>query len=171
MFHRRKGRSRTISVNSQRRNRLNSADSSYATSGDEMLLSPSDHAHSKDSTSSKDRNGNVTATFYRVHDNDCGFWVSDDATPEKGSGMLLSLANGDAFARSENSKSPTNEMDSNSNSAHSSPETPLSSACLLVAAAVGPLEPGFKFPKTKKVSYNSFYGKILYFCGFVNQSR
>jgi hypothetical protein len=33
----------------------------------------------------------------------------------------------------------------------STPPTPLSSACLLVAAAVGPLAPGFKFPKTKKV--------------------
>lgn len=43
---RRKGRARTVSTNSQsRRNRLNSADSSYATSGDECLLSPNDNIH------------------------------------------------------------------------------------------------------------------------------
>ena len=33
----------------------------------------------------------------------------------------------------------------------STPPTPLSNACLLVAAAVEPLGPAFKFPKTKKV--------------------
>lgn len=65
-------------------------------------------------------------------------------------GLLLSLANGENATRMEN-KTPPHDIDSNSNSAHSSPETPLSSACLLVAAAVGPMEPGFKFPKTKKV--------------------
>ena len=50
----------------------------------------------------------------------------------------------------------------------STPPTPLSSACLLVAAAVGPLAPGFKFPKTKKVFapafllYRSCKSKIYY---------
>lgn len=48
---RRKGRARTASTNSQatRRNRLNSADSSYATSGDEQMLSPNN-----DNTSSRE---------------------------------------------------------------------------------------------------------------------
>lgn len=58
-----------------------------------------------------------------------------------------------------NNKTPPHDMDSNSNSANSSPETPLSSACLLVAAAVGPLEPGFKFPKTKKGLMNEWLNK------------
>lgn len=31
------------------------------------------------------------------------------------------------------------------------PPAPLSNTCMLVAAAVGPLAPGFKFPNTKKV--------------------
>lgn len=43
------------------------------------------------------------------------------------------------------------------NSGHSTssgdtPPTPMSKTCMLVAAAVGPLAPGFKFPKTKKVN-------------------
>lgn len=58
-----------------------------------------------------------------------------------------------------NNKTPPHDTDSNSNSANSSPETPLSSACLLVAAAVGPLEPGFKFPKTKKGLMNEWLNK------------
>lgn len=33
----------------------------------------------------------------------------------------------------------------------STPSAPLSNTCMLVAAAVGPLAPGFKFPNTKKV--------------------
>lgn len=33
------------------------------------------------------------------------------------------------------------------------PPAPLSNTCMLVAAAVGPLAPGFKFPNTKKVSF------------------
>lgn len=75
-------------------------------------------------------------------------------------GLLLSLANGDNVSRMEASnKTPPHDTDSNSNSAHSSPETPLSSACLLVAAAVGPLEPGFKFPKTKKGLMNEWLNK------------
>jgi hypothetical protein len=59
----------------------------------------------------------------------------------------LALSNGEKA-----NKSPPRETDSNSNSAQSSPETHLSSACLLVQAAVEPMEQGFKFPKTKKVS-------------------
>lgn len=73
----------------------------------------------------------------------------------KAAGLLLALANGEN--RNE-LKSPERirDLDSNSNS---SPETPLSSACLLVAAAVGPLEPGFKFPKTKKGLMNEWLNK------------
>lgn len=50
LFFRRKGRARTTSTNSQasRRNRLNSADSSYATSGDEQMLSPNDNTSSRE---------------------------------------------------------------------------------------------------------------------------
>lgn len=33
------------------------------------------------------------------------------------------------------------------------PPAPLSNTCMLVAAAVGPLAPGFKFPNTKKVTF------------------
>lgn len=57
VFSRRKGRARTTSTNSQasRRNRLNSADSSYATSGDEQMLSPNDNTSSRENlTTSKE---------------------------------------------------------------------------------------------------------------------
>lgn len=39
--------------------------------------------------------------------------------------------------------------------------TPLSNTCMLVAAAVGPLAPGFKFPNTKKVIFENNYIKCL----------
>lgn len=79
----------------------------------------------------------------------------DQSSPNKAAGLLLALANGES--RNE-SKSPERIRDIDSNS-NSSPETPLSSACLLVAAAVEPLEPGFKFPKTKKGLMNEWLNK------------
>lgn len=69
-------------------------------------------------------------------------------TSNKAAGLLLALANGENQIAPKSPERICRDIDSNSNS---SPETPLSSACLLVAAAVEPLEPGFKFPKTKKV--------------------
>ncbi|KAK9877038.1 hypothetical protein WA026_016065 [Henosepilachna vigintioctopunctata] len=130
---RRKGRSRTISTHSVRRDRLNSGDS-YFTSGDENMLSPNDGIHAKKPEES-----------------------TDDSTSEKQEGLLLALAGNDDLSKGE--KSPVRETDSNSNSAHSSPETPLSLACSLVQAAVEPLESGFKFPKTKKVLMNEWLNK------------
>lgn len=59
-------------------------------------------------------------------------------------GLLLAL--GGRYLPGQ--KTPTREKESEN---EGSPPTPLSSACLLVAAAVGPLAPGFRFPKTKKV--------------------
>lgn len=44
----------------------------------------------------------------------------------------------------------------------STPSAPLSNTCMLVAAAVGPLAPGFKFPNTKKVIYYIIYYIILF---------
>lgn len=132
---RRRGRARTTSTNAQtRRSRLNSTDS-YMTSGDENLLSPNDSLPPNKP-------------------------LKDDSNDNKAAGLLLALSNGET----ENKilqKSPSHELDSNSNSAHSSPETPqLSSACLLVQAAVEPLESGFKFPKTKKGLMNEWLNKV-----------
>lgn len=72
----------------------------------------------------------------------------------KAAGLLLALANAENQMNSKSPERICRDIDSNSNS---SPETPLSSACLLVAAAVEPLEPGFKFPKTKKVNILQIY--------------
>ncbi|KAJ8973338.1 hypothetical protein NQ317_004650 [Molorchus minor] len=131
---RRKGRARTTSQCAQR-NRLNSTDS-YMTSGDENLLSPNDSNHPPP-RQTKDLSGEQS---------------------DKAVGLLLALSNGEH--PNKHDKSPTREVDSNSNSTHSSPETPLSSACLLVQAAVEPLEPGFKFPKTKKGLMNEWLNKV-----------
>ncbi|CAH0554751.1 unnamed protein product [Brassicogethes aeneus] len=134
---RRKGRARTTSTNaSTRRNRLNSTDS-YMTSGDETMLSPTDNACPSSSSSNRPTT--------KVDHND------------KAVGLLLALSNN--ADKNSMDKSPMRDVDSNSNSAHSSPETPLSSACLLVQAAVEPLEPGFKFPKTKKGMMNEWLNK------------
>ncbi|XP_072385367.1 uncharacterized protein upSET isoform X3 [Diabrotica undecimpunctata] len=129
---RRKGRARTVSQSAARRNRLNSTDS-YMTSGDENLLSPNEGQLPL--KPSKDSEGNDRAV-----------------------GLLLALSNGDNDSKDH--KSPTRDVDSNSNSTHSSPETQLSSACLLVQAAVEPLEQGFKFPKTKKGLMNEWLNKV-----------
>lgn len=133
---RRKGRARTTSQ-SARRNRLNSTDS-YMTSGDENMLSPNDGHQPMNRPSLKE--------------------LSSEPADNRAVGLLLALSNGENTNKLE--KSPTREVDSNSNSAHSSPETPLSSACLLVQAAVEPLEPGFKFPKTKKGLMNEWLNKV-----------
>nr|CAH7745442.1 unnamed protein product [Callosobruchus chinensis] len=131
---RRKGRARTVSQ-SARRNRLNSTDS-YMTSGDENMLSPNEGHRPPEKPQLKD---------------------SPDQNDNRAVGLLLALSNGDTTNKHE--KSPPREIDSNSNSAQSSPETQLSSACLLVQAAVEPLEPGFKFPKTKKGLMNEWLNK------------
>ncbi|KAL3268938.1 hypothetical protein HHI36_008025 [Cryptolaemus montrouzieri] len=130
---RRKGRARTTSTHSARRDRLNSGDS-YFTSGDENMLSPNEGIYVKKPEES-----------------------TDDSMTEKHEGLLLALSVNDEMEKRD--KSPIRENDSNSNSAHSSPETPLSLACSLVQAAVEPLEPGFKFPKTKKGLMNEWLNK------------
>lgn len=138
---RRKGRARTVSQSATRRNRLNSTDSYMTTSGDENLLSPNDNSQP------------AVNKLCVGKDNH----LSEQTENNRAVGLLLALSNGD----NKHEKSPPpREMDSNSNSAHSSPETPLSSACLLVQAAVEPLEPGFKFPKTKKGLMNEWLNKV-----------
>ncbi|XP_030761841.1 uncharacterized protein LOC115886711 isoform X2 [Sitophilus oryzae] len=132
---RRRGRARTTSTNAQvRRSRLNSTDS-YVTSGDENLLSP-----------------NEGLPLHRPS-------FKDDDAGDKAADLLLALSNGDSDKQMR--KSPVGDGgDSNNTSVESSPEAPqLSSACLLVQAAVEPLESGFKFPKTKKGLMNEWLNK------------
>jgi len=166
----RKGRARTTSSsqsqsNPNRRMRLNSADSDVS-SGDESnsmqsppLLNqkrsssrevPYSHLH----TSAKNASGDST------NDN---IGSSNQRIPTA-AGLLLALANSSLpgppssppLLQPTPVKSPTCDSGASSSSQSSTPSTPLSSACLLVAAAVGPLAPGFKFPKTKKVLMNEW---------------
>lgn len=165
---RRKGRARTTSSSqsqgSSRRTRLNSAESDVS-SGDESnsmqsppLLSQnrppsrdvpySSHLH----TPSKNTTGDASNTG------------SSSGGIPTAAGLLLALANSNApgppssppLQQPTPVKSPTCDSGASSSSQSSTPSTPLSSACLLVAAAVGPLAPGFKFPKTKKVLMNEW---------------
>lgn len=153
---RRKGRARTTSSsNSQgnRRSRVNSADSDLS-SGDE-----SNSIQSPPPTSQNCLNREMLYSS-RMHT------PTKDGNEGTAAGVLLALANSNIPGPSSPPlmnlnpptpiKSPTCDSGASSSSQSSTPSTPLSSACLLVAAAVGPLAPGFKFPKTKKVLMNEW---------------
>lgn len=81
----------------------------------------------------------------RTRRDSCNSTRSDKEKRNDAAGLLLALGNGRYLP---GQRTPTKDKESEN---EGSPPTPLSSACLLVAAAVGPLAPGFKFPKTKKV--------------------
>lgn len=164
---RRKGRARTTSSSqsqsSSRRTRLNSAESDVSSGDESSMQSPpllgqnrppsrdvpySSHLH----TPAKNPTGDVNT----------GSSGSHQGIPTA-AGLLLALANSNAPGPPSSPplqptpvKSPTCDSGASSSSQSSTPSTPLSSACLLVAAAVGPLAPGFKFPKTKKVLMNEW---------------
>ncbi|KAK0167562.1 hypothetical protein PV327_004943 [Microctonus hyperodae] len=161
---RRKGRARTTSSsNSSRRTRLNSADSDIS-SGEESIITRSPQSTSQMCipnhesqfslrlhTSTKDENGDLMVR------------ETNNQMIPTAAGLLLALANSNIpgpcsppLQQPIPSKSPTCDSGASSSSQSSTPSTPLSSACLLVAAAVGPLAPGFKFPKTKKVMMNEW---------------
>ncbi|KAM0729055.1 Inactive histone-lysine N-methyltransferase 2E [Formica fusca] len=170
---RRKGRARTTSTsqsqNNSRRTRLNSAESDMS-SGDESnsMQSPpllgrppsrevpySSHLHTpaKNTITMGDSTSSIGPSSGGHH----------SGIPTA-AGLLLALANSNApgppssppLQQPTPVKSPTCDSGASSSSQSSTPSTPLSSACLLVAAAVGPLAPGFKFPKTKKVLMNEW---------------
>ncbi|KAK0097786.1 hypothetical protein PV326_013728 [Microctonus aethiopoides] len=161
---RRKGRARTTSSsNSSRRTRLNSADSDIS-SGEESIITRSPQSTSQMCipnhesqfslrlhSSTKDENGDLMVR------------ETNNQMIPTAAGLLLALANSNIpgpcsppLQQPTPSKSPTCDSGASSSSQSSTPSTPLSSACLLVAAAVGPLAPGFKFPKTKKVMMNEW---------------
>ncbi|XP_017787501.1 PREDICTED: LOW QUALITY PROTEIN: histone-lysine N-methyltransferase 2E [Habropoda laboriosa] len=162
---RRKGRARTTSQSqsSSRRTRLNSADSDES-SGEESnsLQSPpllsQNHSQNRDAPYSSHLHTPAKNTNENVATSGGGHQGIPTAA-----GLLLALANSNAPGPSSPPlqqptpvKSPTCDSGASSSSQSSTPSTPLSSACLLVAAAVGPLAPGFKFPKTKKVLMNEW---------------
>ncbi|XP_031829889.2 SET domain-containing protein upSET isoform X2 [Nomia melanderi] len=160
----RKGRTRTSSQSQSgsRRSRLNSADSDVS-SGEESNSMQSPPLSSQNHSQSRD-------APYSSHLHTPGKNTNDNMNTGSGhqgiptaAGLLLALANSNAPGPSSPPlqqptpvKSPTCDSGASSSSQSSTPPTPLSSACLLVAAAVGPLAPGFKFPKTKKVLMNEW---------------
>lgn len=159
----RKGRTRTVSTNSAsgtRRTRLNSTDS-YMTSGDESsLLSPPlpmSHDHESHPASEMDTSHPEEPELPKPEEQ---IKVEKlENTEGHAAGLLLALANGGQHSEDQ-LKSPVRDNDSSSaGSVQSSPGTPVSSNCLLVAAAVEQITPGFKFPKTKKAIMNEWLNK------------
>lgn len=165
---RRKGRARTTSTSqsqgSSRRTRLNSADSDLS-SGEESTSMQSPPLLTQSHSQNRDAPYSAQLQLHTPAKS-----ASDNATAgaahqgiPTAAGLLLALANSNAPGPSSPPlqqptpvKSPTCDSGASSSSQSSTPSTPLSSACLLVAAAVGPLAPGFKFPKTKKVLMNEW---------------
>ncbi|XP_066601637.1 uncharacterized protein upSET [Prorops nasuta] len=148
---RRKGRARTTSQSQNRRSRLNSGDSDVS-SGEES-----------NSMQSPPLRSNRPPSRQYAHIQTPGKKPEGSSGISTDAGLLLALANSNAPGSSSPplqqptpAKSPTCDSGASSSSQSSTPSTPLSSACLLVAAAVGPLAPGFKFPKTKKVLMNEW---------------
>ncbi|XP_036149895.1 uncharacterized protein LOC105839571 isoform X2 [Monomorium pharaonis] len=164
---RRKGRARTTSSSqsqsSNRRTRLNSAESDMS-SGDESNSMQSPPLLGQNRPPSRDISySSHLHTPVKNTTGDVGTGSSSGGIPTA-AGLLLALANSNApgppnsppLQQPTPVKSPTCDSGASSSSQSSTPSTPLSSACLLVAAAVGPLAPGFKFPKTKKVLMNEW---------------
>lgn len=170
---RRKGRARTTSTsqsqNSSRRTRLNSAESDVS-SGDESNSMQSPPLLSQNRTPNRDipysshlHTPGKNTTMMDGASNTGSSSAGHQGIPTA-AGLLLALANSNApgppssppLQQPTPVKSPTCDSGASSSSQSSTPSTPLSSACLLVAAAVGPLAPGFKFPKTKKVLMNEW---------------
>ncbi|XP_014608250.1 PREDICTED: uncharacterized protein LOC106788994 isoform X1 [Polistes canadensis] len=164
----RKGRARTSSQSqSTRRTRLNSADSDVS-SGDESNSMQSPPLATQNRSSSGDASYSVHLNTPAKNGNDGSTTTGTSGGGghqgiQTAAGLLLALANSNTPGPSSPPlqqptpvKSPTCDSGASSSSQSSTPSTPLSSACLLVAAAVGPLAPGFKFPKTKKVLMNEW---------------
>lgn len=170
---RRKGRARTTSTSqsqsNSRRTRLNSAESDVS-SGDESNSMQSPPLLGQNRTPNRDipysshlHTPGKNTTMMDGASNTGSPSAGHQAIPTA-AGLLLALANSNApgppssppLQQPTPVKSPTCDSGASSSSQSSTPSTPLSSACLLVAAAVGPLAPGFKFPKTKKVLMNEW---------------
>ncbi|XP_012257783.2 uncharacterized protein LOC105687044 isoform X3 [Athalia rosae] len=164
---RRKGRARTTSTSHSQQNRcrtrLNSADSDIS-SGEESNSMQSPPLPNQNCPPIR---GMPYAQHLHTPTKDVTDSSSVGSTGHHGiptaAGLLLALANSNVPGPSSPPlqqptpiKSPTCDSGASSSSQSSTPSTPLSSACLLVAAAVGPLAPGFKFPKTKKVLMNEW---------------
>lgn len=175
--------SSNLNLSIKRRTRVNSTDS-YMTSGDDSsLTSPPLPSSSHDNDVSNSRNsidaeintnptiettinsidietGNQTARNDEEILEKSFQDVQHMSTEGHAAGLLLALANGGGH-NEDHLKSPIRDPDtySSAGSMQSSPGTPVSSNCLLVAAAVEQITPGFKFPKTKKAIMNEWLNK------------
>ncbi|XP_063991595.1 uncharacterized protein LOC135170030 [Diachasmimorpha longicaudata] len=164
---RRKGRARTTSTSqsSTRRTRLNSADSDLSSADDDNLPALQSPPLRRPPCSSLSSTGQIYSPTKSETLRDPG---NPNPVIPTAADLLLALANSNVPESGRSlspdrtlqqpalSKSPTCDSGASSSSQSSTPSTPLSSACLLVAAAVGPLAPGFKFPKTKKAMMNEW---------------
>lgn len=117
---------------------------------------------SSDDDDDNDRNG-CSLSRKRVP-NRCKFSVRFQHRPSQSSVSRSALRRS---PHNNQLNTPVNKIDSeDASGSEGTPPAPLSNTCMLVAAAVGPLAPGFKFPNTKKVYFfifNKFYYNILFY--------
>lgn len=141
------------SNNKKRRSRLDSKNSDINTSEDSQLLSPkipsAIHSDNDQLQSPK-----ASETLQNKHDSS----LTDAGSA---AGMLLSLSSYCTNKSSDNSllSSERQNVSMSESSTPNTPPFPVSSACMLIEAAVGPFDSDFKLPnkaKTKKTIMNEW---------------
>lgn len=135
-------RSKSTRTNRPQRRAAAISSRSYNSSSDE-----DDNNNDDDDDEEEDRKGRLLSKK-RVQ-NRCKFSVRFQHRPSALSSIPRSMLRRSPHSSLLNTPS---KMDSEEASgSEGTPPAPLSNTCMLVAAAVGPLAPGFKFPNTKKV--------------------
>lgn len=136
-------RSKSTRTNRPQRRAAAISSRSYNSSSDEDDNNNDDD----DDDEEEDRKGRLLSKK-RVQ-NRCKFSVRFQHRPSALSSIPRSMLRRSPHSSLLNTPS---KMDSEEASgSEGTPPAPLSNTCMLVAAAVGPLAPGFKFPNTKKV--------------------
>ncbi|XP_050436390.1 uncharacterized protein LOC126843108 isoform X2 [Adelges cooleyi] len=139
-------RSKSTRANRPQRRAAAIANRSYNSSSDE------DDNNNDDGDDDEERKGRLNSRK-RIQ-NRCKFSVRFQHRPSTQSSIPRSM-----LRRSPHNNAPHTPVKMDSEDASGSegtPTAPLSNTCMLVAAAVGPLAPGFKFPNTKKDFVNSW---------------
>ncbi|XP_060841669.1 histone-lysine N-methyltransferase set-26 isoform X1 [Rhopalosiphum padi] len=139
-------RSKSTRTNRPQRRAATISSRTYNSSSDE------DDNNNDDDDEEEDRKGRLLSKK-RVQ-NRCKFSVRFQHRPSALSSIPRSMLRRSPHSSLLNTPS---KMDSEEASgSEGTPPAPLSNTCMLVAAAVGPLAPGFKFPNTKKDFVNSW---------------
>jgi len=135
-------RSKSTRTNRPQRRAAAISSRSYNSSSDE-----DDNNNDDDDEEEEDRKGRLLSKK-RVQ-NRCKFSVRFQHRPSALSSIPRSMLRRSPHSSLLNTPSKIDSEEASGS--EGTPPAPLSNTCMLVAAAVGPLAPGFKFPNTKKV--------------------